>query len=238
MKIQTALFLTVLLVLVSFGVAHAKALFADDFEGGLSGKWVIEDFQEAGGKGEVVDEKGNKVLKIDATASWTLASYPGVASLKDYNELWATVRFKIDAGATPEAALGLLTSIDNPQGNWYVGFVDAVDLGIDENAIAWHNRVPVPFTFELGKWYNLKVAVLKKNLHGKMWPEGEDEPKDWLTEVKITSHFDDDGVGFVTYHGVICFDDLIVAGGEDELVMAVSSKEKLATTWAKNKAAY
>ena len=143
----------------------------------------------------------------------------------------------MDSGAGPEVALGLLTNVDDAAGNWYVGFVDNVDLGIDENNIAWHNRVPIPFTFEMGQWYILKIAVIGQTLYGKMWHEGEDEPGDWLTEQAVTTHLDDDGVGFVTYHDVVCFDDLIVSATEESLVMSVSPVGRLAATWAEIKTA-
>ncbi|MBM3235038.1 hypothetical protein FJZ31_01940 [Candidatus Poribacteria bacterium] len=235
MKIQTALFLMLLLVLASFGIAHAKALFFDDFEGGLSKQWFSGDL-EGKGKWEVVDDKGNKVLKVDATASWSGASVDGVASLKEHGELWATDRVKVDA-ATGEIELGLLTNPKELSGNWYLDLRIGNDLMVDECAIKAHNPVaPVPI--KGGKWYRMKIAVIKETFYGKMWAEDESEPKDWMISAKILSHLDEDGVGVMAYHTVAYFDDIIVAAGEDELVMAVSSSEKLATTWAKTKVAY
>ena len=102
MKVQTGLVLT-LFVLAGSGLANAGALFTDDFETGLSEKWVIGDFPQGDvGTWDVVEKEGNKFLQIDATASWTLASYPGVASLNEHENIWARVRFRMDSGSGPE----------------------------------------------------------------------------------------------------------------------------------------
>lgn len=220
--------------LVSFGFVHAKALFVDDFEGGLSDKWIFRDL-EGKGKWEVVEDEGNKVLKVDATGSWSGASFDEVASLKEHNELWATDRVKVDA-ATGEIELGLLTNPEELNGNWYLNLRIGNDLMVDECGVQAHNPVaPVPI--EGGKWYGMKIAVIEGIFYGKMWAWDEDEPEDWMINAEITSHLDEDGVGVVAYQTTAYFDDIIVAAGEDELVMALSSKEKLATTWAKIKAA-
>jgi hypothetical protein len=85
------------------------------------------------------------------------------------------------------------------------------------------------------KLCSLRSVVYFVNYYGKVWPDGKDEPKDWLTQTNITSHLDEDGVGFGVDTNEVSFDDLIVADDEDSLVMAISSKEKLPITWGKIK---
>ena len=73
-------------------------------------------------------------------------------------------------------------------------------------------------------------------MYGKMWAEGDKEPSKWMTQEKLTSHLDEDGVGFVSYHCITYFDDVVVATSEDSLVpMMVSSEGKLAVRWGEVK---
>lgn len=235
MKIQTVLFL-LLLVFINFGSAGAKPLFFDDFEGGLSKQWLFGDL-EGKGKWEVVDDKGNKVLKVDATGAWSGASVDEVGSLKKYGELWATDRVKVDA-ATGEIELGLLTNPEELRGNWYLDLRIGNDLMVDECAIKAHNPIaPVPI--KGGKWYRMKIAVIKDTFYGKMWAEDENEPKDWMINAKMTSHLDEDGTGVMAYHTVAYFDDIIVADSEESLApLAVNKEEKLPIVWGEIKSAY
>lgn len=236
MNRKTALLLALFFALASFGVANAKTLFFDDFEKGLSKQWVFGDI-EGKGKWEVVEEKGNKVLKADTTGSWSGATVDGVGSLKEYGELWATDRVKVDA-ATGEIELGLLTNPKELRGNWYLDLRIGKDLMIDQCAIHAHNPVaPVPI--KGGKWYRMKIAVIKDTFHGKMWAEDEDEPKDWMIKAKVLTHLDEDGVGVMAYHTVAYFDDIIVADSEEALKPAVVDRRgKLPVTWGKIKSAY
>jgi hypothetical protein len=235
MKIQNVS-LFMLLMFIVFGSAGAKPLFFDDFEGGLSEQWIFGDL-EGKGKWEVVDDKGNKVLKVDATASWSGASVDKVGSLKEYDELWATDRVKVDA-ATGEIELGLLTNPEELRGNWYLDLRIGNDLMVDECGITAHNPVaPVPI--EDGKWYRMKIAVIEETFYGKMWAEDETEPKDWMINAAITSHLDEDGTGVMVYHTVAYFDDIIVADSEDSLTpLAVNKNGQLSIVWGTIKSAY
>jgi len=217
--------------------ANAKPLFVDDFEAGLSDDWIIVHL-DGQSNWEVVTLDGNSVLKVDSTgAGWTGASVDGVASLGDYNELWAVCRFMAEQDIGSCSELGLLTNPDSLNGNWYLSTCeDGQEIGIDECSVIWHARVP--FQWELDTWYNMKVMVSKDGtIYGKMWPEGDDEPEDWNTQETLTSHLDEDGVGFMSYNCITYFDDIIVATAEDLLVMAVSPGEKLTLTWGAVKTA-
>lgn len=235
MKARNSLIILLLLVSFTFSVANAETLFVDDFEGGTKGKWVFGDL-EGKGKWEAAKFEGRGVFKVTSIGAWTGATVDGVASLKNYDELWATCKFRAEQDIGSCNELGLLTNPGNLTGNWYLSTAEGGnEVGIDECAVAWHGRVA--YKWELNKWYNSKIMVSKdKTMYGKMWPEGENEPSKWLTQEKLTSHFDEDGVGLMSYHCITYFDDVIVASSEESLVpKAVSSKSKLAISWGKIK---
>ena len=227
--------LIVLLMFVFSGFATAKMLFFDDFEDKAKGDWVFSDLE---GKGvwEVTKLDGKGVFKVTSTNAWTGATVDGVASLKDYDEIWATCKLRAEQGIQSCNELGLLTNPDVLTGNWYLSTCEGgSEIGIDEAGVAWHGKIP--FVWELDKWYNIKIMVSKDgNIYGKMWAEGDKEPNKWLTESKLTSHLDEDGVGFISYHDITYFDDVIVATSEETLLpMAVSPDNKLAICWGKVK---
>ena len=53
--------------------------------------------------------------------------------------------------------------------------------------LAWkQNDTEPPFgEIKLGKWYWMKAEISDKGFTGKIWEDGEDEPKDWLLESKL-----------------------------------------------------
>ena len=130
----------------------------------------------------------------------------------------------------------MLTDPSVLSGNWYLSTCEGGnEIGIDEAAIAWHNRIP--FKWELEKWYVIKIMVSKDGMmYGKMWLEEDEEPDEWLTQADLASHLDQDGVGLVSYHCITYFDDVIVATSEESLTpMAVYPKSKLTATWGELK---
>ena len=231
MKARNSL-MALFIMFVFLGIANAKPLFVDDFEAGLSDDWIISHL-DGQSVWEVVDLDGNSVLKVDSTgAGWTGATVDEVASIGDYDELWATCRFMAEQDIGSCNELGLLTIPDALSGNWYLSTCEGgAEIGIDQCAVSWHSRVG--YTWKLDQWYNMKVMVSKADgtIYGKMWPEGDDEPEDWNTQATLSTHLDEDGVGLMSYNCVTYFDDVIVASAEDLLVMMVSPKGKLAVVW-------
>lgn len=217
------------------GFAIADTIFRDDFEGGTHGDYTVVN---VGGEAiwEVVKLDGNSVYKVDGPAGVTCYStIDGIADPKKYPEIWACVKFKSEDSGIGKgcAELGLLSDPENPfEGNWYFSTIEG-DVGIDESWIAWHSRVP--YAWDVGVWYNMKVAFIGGELYGKIWPVDNDEPADWNTSEVITTHLEEDGVGLSVYENITYFDDLIVADSEGALTMAVSPKEKLTSTWAEVK---
>jgi len=230
MRTIRSLFLLFILF-ASCGITVAKTLFWDDFEGSLHGDYeVISTGGNATWQLDVLD--GNGVYKAESPAGVaSCAVVDDVASLKQYPEIWATVKFQSEGNSDSCAELGLLIDPKILNGNWFFATCEGgAEVGIDESWVAWHNRVP--YQWQLSQWYTMKILVTDKILHGKIWAEGEDEPSDWMTQETLTSHLDEDGVGLCNWQQVTFFDDLIVADSEDSLTMAVNSRGKLASKWA------
>ena len=103
--------LTLLFITFAISVtANAKPLFVDDFEAGLSDGWIIGHL-DGQSEWEVVKLDGNSVLKVDSTGGgWTGATVDGIASMGDYNELWAVCRFMAQPAGKPGLAQWQLVS--------------------------------------------------------------------------------------------------------------------------------
>ena len=216
------------------GTAETDVLFSDDFEAGLQDVWV---FSEIGGEGDwnVVEENGNNVLQKTGS-SWTIISVDGVGGGEGGKEVWATARIRCDVAAANEGAeVGLLIDPARSNGNWYftVRAITA-QAGFDELGIAWHDMVPYP-DWSVGQWHQVKIAAIGDVLYGKVWPDGSEEPAEWTSQTILTSHLDQDGVGFATDTNEVSFDDFIVSDSEDSLVIAVDSKAKLPVAWGRIK---
>jgi len=231
MKTKVFFSTTLLLVLGIFAIANAKPIFVDDFESGFSDSWIITD----GGKWEVKSEGGNHFLQKTG-GEWCIASVDNVGGLKEHKELWAVARTRVDVAAANEGAeFGLLINPDIKQGNWYFTIrAQSGQAGFDEMGVAWHALVPYD-SWKVEKWHQVKIAIIDEVMYGKAWPDGEDEPKEWLTQTDVTTHLDEDGVGVGTDTNEVSFDDIIVADSEENLTLAVSPKEKLPITWGKIK---
>ncbi|MDQ1317493.1 MAG: hypothetical protein QG588_1145 [Candidatus Poribacteria bacterium] len=235
MKNLIVLGMTLVFIVGFSTILEAKVLFSDNFESGLSNRWI---FSERGGNDvwKVVTESGNHILQKTGSL-WTIISVDGVGSPKDYKELWAIARIRCDVATADEGTeLGLLINPDTSNGNWYFALRGiSGQAGFDELAVAWHDLVPYK-SWKVKAWHYSKVAVIDKTLYGKAWLEGEDEPADWLTKTTLTNHLEEDGVGFAVDTNEVSFDDLIVADSEAGLVpSAVESKYKLSTTWGRIK---
>lgn len=225
------LFLTVMMLTFAFlAMTNADTLFSDDFEAGLGDMWV---FSDKGGQGDwnVVKEGGNHILQKTGSG-WMIISVDNVGGVNEGKEVWARVRIRCDVASADEGAeVGLLVNPVNATGNWYFT-VRAMSgqAGFDELGVVWHNMVPYP-DWSVGEWHQMKLAVIDNIFYGKIWLDGDNEPADWTSQTTLTSHLDQDGVGFGTDTNEVSFDDLVVADSEDSLILAVDPKEKLSVTW-------
>ena len=212
-------------------MVNADTLFSDDFEAGLGDMWVFSDDLGGAGDWNVVEEDGNNILQKTGDG-WMIISVDGVGGVDGGKEVWARVRMRCDEAAADEGAeFGLLINPANAIGNWYFTVrATSGQASFDELGIAWHNPVPYP-DWSVGDWHQVKIAVIGDTFYGKVWPDGDDEPEDWVSQTTLTSHLDQDGVGFGTDTNEISFDDLIVADAEDSLISAVDPGEKLSVAW-------
>jgi len=227
------IFLVILVLVIGVSLtANAKVLFSDNFEAGLSKSWV---FSERGGNDawKVVAESGNHILQKTGSA-WTIISVDNVGG---GNEIWATARIRCDKATADEGTeVGLFINPALSSGNWYFA-VRAMSgqAGFDELAVAWHDLIPYN-SWSVGEWHKAKVAVIDKVFYGKVWPDGGNEPKDWITKTTLLTHSEEDGVGFAVDTNEVSYDDFIVADNEAGLIpSAVESGDKLSTTWGKIK---
>ncbi len=230
MKNLTLFLAIMMLTSAVLTMANADTIFSDDFEAGLGDMWV---FSDKGGQGDwnVVEEDGNHILQKTGS-SWTIISVDGVAGVDGGKEIWAKARIRCDVATADEGAeVGLLINPTNSTGNWYFTVrATSGQAGFDEMGVAWHELAPYP-DWSVGEWHQMKLAVIGDTFYGKVWPDGDDEPEDWTRQTTMTSHLDQDGVGFGTDTNEVSFDDLIVADGEDSLILAVDPKEKLSVAW-------
>jgi len=228
------LLIALALVLCVASSANSETLFSEDFEDGLSDLWV---FSERGGQGDwnVVEQGGNHILQKTGT-SWTIIRVDGVGGVDGGKEVWATARIRCDIATADEGTeIGLLIDPATSNGNWYFTVrAQSSQAGFDELAVGWHDMVPYP-DWSVGDWYRIKVAVIDSILYGKIWVDGGDEPADWTSQTLLTTHLDQDGVGFASDTNELSFDDLIVADVEADLAAAVDPQAKLSVTWGKVK---
>ena len=121
---------------------NAKTLFADDFEGGLSDKWVIAN-QDGEGEWKVTNEKGNKFLQKTGE-TWSIISVDGIASLKDHKKIWATARIRADSQDANEGVeVGPLIKPNVAKGDWYYTIrAQSGETGFDQLGISWHALKP------------------------------------------------------------------------------------------------
>lgn len=232
LKVTSNLLVILILTILSFSTAYAVLLFSDDFESGLSKRWIIAN-RSGQGKWAIAVENGNHFFQ-KTTDAWSIASVDGVGGLNEHKELWASCRLRADTATANEGAeVGLLINENEPQGNWYfVVRVQSGEAGFDELAVSWHSLAPYP-SWKVGQWHQVKIAVINQIYYGKVWPDGENEPEDWFTQTTITNHLEEDGVGFGVDTLEVSFDDLVVADLEQHLKdgAIVAPGGKLTTTW-------
>lgn len=188
-------------------IANADVLFSDDFEKGPCNKWKFF----GAGKWKAKKENGNGIWQQTAVIKGATqqASVDGIRS----ENVWMIARIRADnPGSYPEIGLLIDPTTDF---NWYISLRSG-DLVITEEWVAYHESVP--FNQEQGKWYWMKTAILPsgrdKIFYGKVWTDGEKEPKKWMVKHTITSNsprFNDDGIAIATYAVAASFDDVVVA---------------------------
>ena len=154
----------------------AKPLYENGFEKAEVGK-VPEDFLVLNGEFAVKEADGNKFLELPGTPleSFGVLFGPGETS-------GAAVSARISGTAKgrryPTFGVGL-GGVSGHKLQVSPG-KNAVELFKDQEV-----RVSVPYEWKSGVWtlFRLQVRAVKDGawrIEGKAWPQGSDEPKDWL----------------------------------------------------------
>jgi hypothetical protein len=120
--------------------------------------------------------------------------------------------------------------------------------------LAWaDNDTPPPFgKVEIGKWYWMKCEISDAGLKGKIWPDGENEPADWLLKRALNFGAVRAVSGNVGLNGgsntgggvtIVSFDNWAICDKTDEatpkvFVLPVESLGKLSSTWGSIKLGY
>lgn len=116
--------------------------------------------------------------------------------------------------------------------------------------LAWANNDTVPpfGEVEVGSWYWMKAEISDDGFNGKIWPEEENEPADWLLESALNFGGARAESGNVGLNGGsnagagvtnVSFDSFLICNTADECtpqaidkLLAVEPGGKLSSTWA------
>jgi hypothetical protein len=148
--------------------------------------------------------------------------------------------------------LGFRLAKDGGQGYAFLIHDNLGNMEFLNDALAWkENDTPPPFgEVEIGKWYWMKAEISKDGLKGKIWPDGEDEPADWLQESAFDFGAVREASGNVGLNGgsninagqtLVSFDNWAVCESADECttsIMSVESSGKLSSIWGSIKLGY
>jgi hypothetical protein len=148
--------------------------------------------------------------------------------------------------------LGFRLTKDGGQGYAFLIHDNLGNMEFLNDALAWkENDTPPPFgEVEIGKWYWMKAEISKDGLKGKIWPDGEDEPADWLQESAFDFGAVREASGNVGLNGgsninagqtLVSFDNWAVCESADECttsIMSVESSGKLSSIWGSIKLGY
>ena len=120
--------------------------------------------------------------------------------------------------------------------------------------LAWkQNDTEPPFgAVEIGTWYWMKAEISEDGFTGKIWEEGEEEPRDWLLESELDFGNVRPESGQVGLNGgsstgapaltIVSFDNWVICETADECtpdeVLVVQAAGKLSTLWGALKSRY
>jgi hypothetical protein len=231
--------------------AYGKVLWKDTFDDGtINSAYLFKS--NAGGW----VEKGGIISQTNPTPKDTCyLIYPGGFS----EPLAAIVKIRIDSWEDNDyarAGLGFRLTKDSGQGYAFLIHQTLKNVEYLNDALAWKNNDTVPpfGAVEIGKWYWMKAEISKDGLKGKIWPDGENEPADWLLNSALDFGAVRDASGNVGLNGgssdvgkgkdSVSFDNWAVCENADECVTSafttssVKSSGKLSNTWGGIKLSY
>ena len=246
-------FFVLMLIMVYLFFAHSvmqgKVLFYDDFDDGkIDNKYEFKNHE-----GKWV-EKGGVISQTDpAPGDHTYLVMAG-----DFEEPHTgLVKIRVDEwgdGDLARCGLGFRLDPDDASGYAFLIHHFLNNMEFLNDHLAWkQNDTPPPFDeIETGEWYWMKAEISEKEFTGKIWPDGEKEPKKWLLESKLDFGALRPASGQVGLNGgssrgapaktIVSFDNWAICGKASEcdpdVILAVEATGKLSTTWSKIKTSY
>ena len=180
----------VISILLAFSPSiMAETLFFDDFEDGKVGeeyKFSGKDFPQSMIQGKPVWEEKEGVFSQTSTDQGDPCH--AVIADKEYPEvLTIQAKVRIDKWADGDGARGgVALRVEIPAGEGYnlLFHNTKSTLQFLHDRISWGKSMT--FNFDVGKWYWFQLHIDKDGtLHGKVWADGEPEPKDWMLEQNV-----------------------------------------------------
>ena len=246
-------FFVLMSIMVYLFLAHSvmqgKVLFYDDFDDGkIDNKYEFKNHE-----GKWV-EKGGVISQTDpAPGDHTYLVMAG-----DFEEPHTgLVKIRVDEwgdGDLARCGLGFRLDPDDASGYAFLIHHFLNNMEFLNDHLAWkQNDTPPPFDeIETGEWYWMKAEISEKEFTGKIWPDGEKEPKKWLLESKLDFGALRPASGQVGLNGgasrgapaktIVSFDNWAICGkaseSDPDVILAVEATGKLSTTWSKIKTSY
>ena len=248
----TKLFVAIIIVLgVSLSsTAYGEVLWMDTFDDGT----IDSAYLFMSNPGEWVEDGGIISQTNPLPGDTCYLIYPGGVS----EPLATIVKIRVDGWEDHDyarAGLGFRLTLEG-QGYAFLIHDNLGNMEFLNDALAWKgNDTPPPFgEVEIGKWYWMKAEISDDGLKGKIWPDGEDEPADWLLNSALDFGAVRDASGNVGLNGgssaegngqdFVSFDNWAVCESADECVTSaftstsVESSGKLSNTWGSMKLGY
>lgn len=177
-------FCALAITLFAFGAGHtfAETLFFDDFKTDTLKKSYTTDFPKmAAGKDDWVMENGILSQRSKAQGDMSYA----VITAKDFPQvITIQAKVRIDEwgnGDTARGGVAVRVGLDNGQGYTFLFHNDNNTVQFLDDWRKWGK--PGVFPFKVKDWYWFQLNIDEKDvLHGKVWKDGDKEPKDWTLE--------------------------------------------------------
>ena len=252
MKKQLMIVIGIAIIVVVWSIsAQAKTLFHDDFNASnLDTIWLLDhNQQQAGGGGAPEWVHANGILSQinPQPGDPTYAVIQGENWPNEYG-IMAKVRLD-DWQDHDRSRAGVGVWIDeNDSYNGYTWLIHerltTLNMEFLNDHRAWFQQEET-FPVEVGKWYWVKMFIDNKKVYGKIWEDGKEEPKNWLSS-KDYGNFGgirkptslaglNGGAGTGGGHSTASFDDVFVFDADGPDPLPVEPKDKLAITWGELK---
>jgi len=230
-------------------IVQSKVLFYDDFDDGkIDNKYEFKDHP-----GKWV-EKGGVITQTNPTPG----DHTYLVMAGDFEEPHTSlVQIRVEEWSDGDRArCGLGVRLDPNDASGYAFLIHhfLTNMEFLNDHLAWkQNDTPPPFDeVKTEKWYWMKAEISDKKFTGKIWPDGEKEPKKWLLESKLDFGGLRPASGQVGLNGgsssgapaktVVSFDNWAICEKASECdpdaILAVEATNRLSTTWGKIKTSY